>query len=70
MLPWPHLENLAKQQHYKTGLDVEPSGQETEGETKNTGQRDLEADITQTGLSSEPNECSQVIVIECIIEHG
>ena len=32
-MAYRHLEK-AKQQHYKTGLDVEPSGQENEGETK------------------------------------
>ena len=41
----------AKHQRYKTGLDVEPPGQAKEGETKNTWRRDLEADITQTGLN-------------------
>ena len=47
----PHIEK-AKHQRYVTGLDVEPPGQAKEGETnKNTWRRDLEADITQTGLS-------------------
>ena len=43
----------AKQQHYKTGLGVEPSGQKKSegGGIKNNRGRDLEADITQTGLS-------------------
>ena len=49
-MAWPHIEK-AKHQHYETGLDVEPSGQAKEGRPKNTWRRDLEEDITQTGLS-------------------
>ena len=41
----------AKQQHYETGLNVEPSRYEREGETKNTWRRDHGADIMQTWLS-------------------
>ena len=33
-MAWPQHEK-AKPQHYETGLDVEPSGQEKEGEAKN-----------------------------------
>ena len=29
-MAWPHLVE-AREQHYKTGLDMEPSGQEKEG---------------------------------------
>ena len=47
---WPHHDK-AKHQHYKTDLDLEPSGPEKEGNDKNTWRRDLEADITETGLS-------------------
>ena len=37
---------------YKIGLDVEPSGQDKYGETKkHMAIRDLDPDITQTGLS-------------------
>ena len=32
-MAWPHIEK-AKQQHYKTCLDVEPSGQQKDGEAK------------------------------------
>ncbi len=46
----PHIEK-EKHQRYETGLDVEPPGQAKEGRPKNTWRRDLEADITQTGLS-------------------
>ena len=51
-MAWPLIEK-AKHQHDETGLDVEPSGQAKEGRVrpKNTWRRDLEADITQTGLS-------------------
>ena len=48
-MAWPHLEK-AQYKHYETGLDVEPSGQEKERETKNILRSDLEADITQTWL--------------------
>ena len=47
----PHLEK-AKQQHYETGLGVKPSGQgKREGVQNNTWRHDLEADITEMGLS-------------------
>ena len=49
-MAWPHIEK-SKKQHYETGIDVEPSEQAKEGDTENTWPRDLEADITQTGLS-------------------
>ena len=46
----PHLEK-AKHQHYEKGVDVELSGQEKDGDDNNTWSCDLDADITQTGLS-------------------
>ena len=55
----PHLEK-AKHQHYEKGVDVEPSGQEKDGDDNNTWRRDLEADITQTGLSwQQPERIAQ-----------
>ena len=49
-MAWPHIEK-AKHQHFETGLDMEPSGQAKEGETEKHLAGDLEADITQMGLS-------------------
>ena len=49
-MAWRHIEK-AKHQRYETGLGVEPPEQAKEGRPKNTWRRDLEADITQTGLS-------------------
>ena len=38
------IDNL-KKQYYETGLNVEPSGKEKDGEVKYSWRRDLEADI-------------------------
>ena len=46
-----HRLRKPKHQHYETGLDLEPQGKGKRGRPKNTWRRDLEADITQTGLS-------------------